>query len=101
MSTVEAEKSEIAALSAKLSSVRADNQAKDKELNELRNKVVALTDQSPVVALEAEVASLGIELAQKTATLAAAQKTIDKQARDLGAAGPALELVAAINAVKA
>lgn len=101
MSAVESEKAEIAALAAKLSSARTEIQAKDKEINDLRNRVVALEDKSPVGYLKAENAALGSELKDTSAKLVDTEKQLAKALRDVAAAGPALALADAVNAIKA
>ena len=70
MSSIEAEKSEVAALNAKLTGARTEIQAKDKELNDLRNRVVKLEDKSTVDELEKKNESLGSSLQDVSARLA-------------------------------
>ena len=98
MSVVEQEKSEVAALSAKLSGARKEISAKDAELNDLRNRVVKLEDKSTVEALKEKNDALEADLKDKAAVLADTEKQLAKAQRDLVAAGPALALIEAVNA---
>lgn len=100
MSAVETETSKVAALSAKLAGARSEIQAKDVELNELRNRVVNLEDVSVVDSLKAENAVLGADLRETAARLADVENRLAKALRDVAAAAPALALVDALNSVK-
>ena len=97
--TLEAEKSEIAALSAKLSGARDEIKLKDKELNDLRNRVVLLEDKSITEKLEVENDTLAVELLAAEASIEYLGKQIAKAERDLKAARPALDLAAAIKGI--
>lgn len=100
MSVLESEKAEIAALAAKLSDARKEIGEKNKVLNELRNRVVGLEDKSPVESLKVSNATLTAELAEASLKLADVEKQLAKAERDLAAAGPAIELAAAVAAVR-
>lgn len=101
MSVVEQEKSEVAALNAKLSGARSEIRAKDKELNDLRNRVVRLEDKSITEELEGENKALAADLKETAVVLADVKKQLAKAQSDFAAAAPALALVEALNAVKA
>ena len=99
MSVLEAEKSEVAALSAKLTDARKEIKAKDAELNDLRNRVVRLEDKSVVDDLEESNAAQGATIAFLSDRVAVLEKELGKAERDLAAAGPALALVDALKAI--
>ena len=101
MAVIEQEKSELAALNAKLSGARIEIQAKDRELNDLRNRVVALEDKSVTESLQSENEYLSGVVVDTSSQLADVEKQLAKALRDVAAAGPALALVDALNAVKA
>ncbi len=100
MSTVVEEKSEVAALNAKLGAARETIKTQDKELNDLRSKVVQLEDASVTDDLEEKLAAAEASLKDVTAQYESLVKQAAKQERDLKAAAPALALVEALNAVK-
>lgn len=101
MSVLEAEKQEIAALTAKLEGARTELKTANDELNALRTKVAKYADLTPVEELEQQIAKLKSEVADGNVIIAGLEKRIEKQDRELVASGPARALVAAINAVKA
>lgn len=99
MSVVENERSEVAKLAAKLDQARRDLRVVTDEANDLRNRVVELESKSPVEELQAKVEDLGRQLATSEAALRDANAGLEKAKRDLAAAGPALDLAAAIKAL--
>lgn len=92
---------QLASVAAKLDVERKANKALSDELNSLRNRVVELEDKSVVAGLKDQIVSLTVELDQTAEKLKSAVAQNDKAQRDLKAAGPALALVEALQAVKA
>jgi chromosome segregation ATPase len=101
VTATETENAETAALSAKLAGARDTIRAQDKELNELRDRVVKLEDKSVVERLRADNDVLAANLRTANETVDFLNGGLAKAQRDLDHAGPAIELAAALKAAVA